>query len=217
MQGNTGSLFNYVYVGDPTGISTLTMDPEAGSIIIDPTPGTGLIRVKTSARGDNSGYAVVATTANAAALFSVADLTASGALSTLATNVSAHVVQGASLFTALVAQATAANAVALKTLGDTVQSVSPLTGATVTATITGVNETAYVTPAGTIAALTYALPADANSRIGQTLTVFSTQIVTALTVTLNGNTIIGTTPNALAVNTPVSFRKVAASTWIRLS
>lgn len=155
--------------------------------------------------------------ATLAAVVTGSDLTASGTLTTLATNVGTNTTQGAALFTALVARATAANAVAIKTLGDTVQSVTPSSGDTVTAAITGVNETAYLTPSGTLATLTYALPSNTNSRIGQNLTLVSTQTVTALTITLNSNTIVGTSPTALVANTPVVFRKVAASTWLRVS
>jgi TRAP-type C4-dicarboxylate transport system substrate-binding protein len=162
---------------------------------------------------------LLASTGAAAAISTLitgSDLTASGALTTLATNVGTNTTQGATLFTALVARATAANAVAIKTLGDTVQAVTPLTGATVTAAITGVNETAYITPAGTIAALTYVFPSDSNSRIGQVLRAVSTQTVTALTVSSAGLTLLGTAVTALVANTPVSFQKVAASTWLRL-
>lgn len=107
------------------------------------------------------------------------------------------------------------NTLSLKT--DIVQPVTPLTGATVTATALGANETAYVTPAGTIAALTYVFPTDATSRIGQVLRLVSTQIVTALTVTSTSLTLVGTAVTALAVNTPVVYQKVAAATWLRLS
>ena len=149
-------------------------------------------------------------------IIAAADLTSSGVLATLATNIGTNTTQGAALATALVARFTAANAVAIKTLGDTVQAVTPLAGDTVTATTAGVNETAYLTPAGTLANLTYALPADGSSRTGQVLRLVSTRAVTALAITLSGNTIVGAAPTALAANAPVAMQKVAASTWIRL-
>lgn len=94
---------------------------------------------------------------------------------------------------------------------------SPLTGATVTASPLKKSETIYLTPAGTIAALTVVFPTNANSQNGQVFRVVSTQIVTALTVTSTGLTLQGTAVTALAVNTPVSWLKVAASTWLRLN
>ena len=101
-------------------------------------------------------------------------------------------------------------------LCDIVTASSPVSARTVTAGSGMVNETLYLTPAGTLAALTLAFPSDANSQVGQKLTVFSTAIVTALTVSAAGLTIEGTALAALSANTAYSFQKVAAGTWIRL-
>lgn len=92
----------------------------------------------------------------------------------------------------------------------------PLTGASYNFNTDGKDETLYVNPAGTIAAMTVVFPADESSRVGQILRVFSTQIVTALTVTSTSLTIKGTAVTALAVNTPVSYEKVDAAVWVRL-
>ena len=149
-----------------------------------------------------------------AALLTASDLTALGVLTTLATNIGAHDAQGVTLLAALLGTTGAGAAISGTT--DIVTAITPATGDTVTANATKNRETIYLTPAGTLAALTLVFPSAANSRIGQTLTVFSTQIVTALTVPAAGLTIAGAAVTALAANTPVTFRKVAAATWIRL-
>lgn len=95
---------------------------------------------------------------------------------------------------------------------------SPLTAASLTFNALGNDEELYLTPAGTIAALTITFPTDALSRIGQQIGFTSTQIVTALTLTLPGSvTIVGTSPTALAANSRYIFIKVAANTWIATS
>ena len=98
---------------------------------------------------------------------------------------------------------------------DSVNASTPLTGTSISANTNGQNEVQYIAPAGTIAALTYVFPADANSRVGQSITLFSTHIVTALTITSTSLTLIGTALTAMAVNTPYTWKKVAAATWIR--
>jgi len=98
---------------------------------------------------------------------------------------------------------------------DYVNASAPLTGASLGANANGQNEVQYIAPAGTIAALTYVFPTDANSRVGQSITLFSTHIVTALTITSAGLTLIGTALTAMAANTPYTWRKVATATWIR--
>lgn len=99
--------------------------------------------------------------------------------------------------------------------GFTVTAISPLTGATVTANANGNRELIYLTPAGTIATMTFVFPSDANSFLGQILQIVSTQTVTAVTVSASGLTINGTAWTALAPNVPVQFVKVAAATWLR--
>ena len=65
---------------------------------------------------------------------------------------------------------------------------SPVTGATITQPDDSTNQWAILTPAGTIATLTIVLPAVANLVDGQEILVTSSQIVTALTLNLNGAT-----------------------------
>lgn len=94
---------------------------------------------------------------------------------------------------------------------------SPLTGGTVTCNALGKDDIQYWTPAGTIAAQTYVFPSDANSQLGQIIEITSTHIVSALTLTTAGLTIVGTSQTALAVDTPARWRKVAAATWLVLA
>lgn len=95
---------------------------------------------------------------------------------------------------------------------------SPVTTASLTFNTLGNDEELYLTPAGTIAALTITFPTDAQSRIGQQIGFVSTQIVTALTLTLPGSVAInGVAPTSLAVNARYTFTKVAANTWLSSS
>lgn len=98
----------------------------------------------------------------------------------------------------------------------TIQAASPLTATTVTFGTQVTDIDLFLTPAGTIATLTVAFPADADSYIGQDLWVFSTQIVTALTVSVAGGTIYGTAATALAAGGAIGYRKLAANVWFRL-
>ena len=109
------------------------------------------------------------------------------------------------------------NQAALPTNIPIVSSSSPLTGVTVTANASGLDESINLTPAGTIAALTVTFPTDANSRIGQFIEVFSSQIITALTLTVPAGTLNGATLTAAAANVSYLFRKTATSNvWLRL-
>lgn len=101
-------------------------------------------------------------------------------------------------------------------MGDLVTAASPVTTNTLTASPSRNNEFIYITPAGTIAALTVTFPSDANSAIGQKFTIVSTQTVTALTVSSSGLTLKGTAITAMVINTPYSWVKVAAATWMRI-
>lgn len=100
-----------------------------------------------------------------------------------------------------------------------VTAVTPLTGATIT-TAADANETIVITPAGTIAALTIVLPRSSDSQLGQIKRFNSTQIVTALTVSVAGSgTVTGPALTAAAVNTPYAFQCVSlagAGTWMRI-
>ena len=181
----------------------------ADTIQIDPNDLSGTMTrlIAAAVGGDNAALA---------ALVTATDLTGSGVLTTLATNVGAHNTQGATLATALVALLTTPNAATIQTLTDIVTPSTPATTDTVTAGTGRVNETLYIAPAGTLAALTVVFPTNENSEVGQKLVVFSTHIVTALTVSAAGLTIIGTALTALQANTAYVFQKVAASTWIRI-
>ena len=93
---------------------------------------------------------------------------------------------------------------------------SPTTGGTVTGA-GFVNEFHYLTPAGTLATLTFNLPAAADSRDGQRQQIMSSEIITALTVNAgSGNTMAGAILSAMAVNVSYSFIYSADSDkWIR--
>lgn len=103
---------------------------------------------------------------------------------------------------------------------DLVTNSIPTTGQTVTATITKANELLYVTPAGTLAALTITLPASANARTGQIIRIFITQIVVALTVnTTGGGTILGSLPDTSSPNSTFAYECVSTSgagTWVMI-
>jgi hypothetical protein len=57
MIGNIGIPFLYEWAGNPTGVSTNSLNPPQGALIIDNTTGTWFR--KTSVLGDNSGFVVV--------------------------------------------------------------------------------------------------------------------------------------------------------------
>lgn len=97
-----------------------------------------------------------------------------------------------------------------------VTAVTPVTTQGVGFRGRGEHEHIYCTPAGTIAAMTIVFPAPAESRLFQIIRLTSHQIVTTLTVTASGNTILGSAVTALAVDTPVQWQKIAASTWVRI-
>ena len=83
---------------------------------------------------------------------------------------------------------------------------TPTTGQTITLPTTKADHLRKLTPAGTLATLTLQLPTAANSRDCQAIALFSTQSVTALTVTPgSGTTMAGTTLTALVANTLYAF------------
>lgn len=96
----------------------------------------------------------------------------------------------------------------------TVQAATPLTGTTVSFANNNVDQTIYLTPAGTLLALTVPLPSNATSRIGQDVTIASTQTITNLTV--NGAGTIINNPTTLIASSAVRLRKVANDTWMQL-
>lgn len=87
---------------------------------------------------------------------------------------------------------------------------SPLTGTTITSAAGTSN--LVLTPAGTIAALTVALPPAATNVDGAIFTISTSQTVTALTVTAGvGNSLISS-PTTLTANNDVSFIWRASNT-----
>jgi hypothetical protein len=95
----------------------------------------------------------------------------------------------------------------------TIKTATPTTGQTVAFDNASVDQTLYLTPAGTLLLLTVTLPSNGSSVIGQTVTIATTQTLTGLTV--NGAaSIINTVTTLLAGS--VSFRKTAANTWVRV-
>lgn len=113
--------------------------------------------------------------------------------------------------------ATPGSTLAIRDQIQTVNDASPLTGGTINCNALGKDDIQFWTPAGTIAAQTYVFPSDANSQLGQIIEITSTHIVSTLTLTTSGLTIVGTSQSALAVNTPARWRKVAAATWLVLA
>jgi hypothetical protein len=100
------------------------------------------------------------------------------------------------------------------TMGAGVDNEAPLTGTSLA--LPANTGKLLINPAGTIAAYTVTLPAAANLFDGQTLYINSSQVVTALTLTAGSGTTIGTATTALAVNTPIRYTYMAATTtWVK--
>lgn len=93
--------------------------------------------------------------------------------------------------------------------------VTPTTGQTVSITNDSIDRVLWLTPAGTLLALTVNLPSEATSVIGQVVRIGTTAAITTLTVA--GATNILNTVTTLALNGVVSFVKVAANTWVRIA
>ena len=95
------------------------------------------------------------------------------------------------------------------------QAVVPTNGGTTVCT-DAVNDAHVVcTPAATIAAHTFTFPTNANSRIGQKLTISTSAEITAVTVSGSGLTITEDI-TGLAAGAAITFQKVEASTWRRI-
>lgn len=97
---------------------------------------------------------------------------------------------------------------------------TPLTGATVYVNTTKDDETDILTPAGTITTLAFVLPAVGNSQLGQLVRLQSSQIITALTVSVAGSgTLGGAALTAAAVNTTYVWQCTSIAglgTWTRI-
>ena len=110
----------------------------------------------------------------------------------------------------------AAGTIGLETV---IVAATPLTGFAITAA-RYTDQTHYLTPAGTLAAGTFNLPAPANARVGQIIRLWSTQGITSLTVNVSGSgTIQGTALTAGVANTPYAWQCVSIAgngTWTRI-
>lgn len=95
------------------------------------------------------------------------------------------------------------------------QAVVPTNGGTTVCT-DAVNDAHVVcTPEATIAAHTFTFPTNANSRIGQKLTISTSAEITAVTVSGSGLTITEDI-TGLGAGAAITFQKVAANSWRRI-
>ena len=95
------------------------------------------------------------------------------------------------------------------------QAVVPTNGGTTVCT-DAVNDAHVVcTPAATIAAHTFTFPTNANSRIGQKLTISTSAEISAVTFSGSGLTVTEDI-SALAAGAAITFQKVAANSWRRI-
>jgi len=98
----------------------------------------------------------------------------------------------------------------------TVTVATPAGGGTVTFNSGGQDETIYLDISGAITGLTINFPTDANSVIGQTISVFPRSAVNA-TVTYPIGTEVPTAPTSLAAGIMYSWTKVSTTgsgTWV---
>jgi hypothetical protein len=112
---------------------------------------------------------------------------------------------------------TALNAMTLELYYQAVvfQTATPLAAGTTVCT-DAVNDAHLVcTPAGTIASHTFTFPTEANSRIGQKLSISTSAAITTATFSGSGLTITEDI-TGLAAGQGVTFQKVAANTWRRI-
>ena len=102
----------------------------------------------------------------------------------------------------------------------TTQYSSPLTGATVALTDTADNDSfihLIITPAATIAALTLTMPIVPGAADGQEILVNCTQIITTLTISINGATAVKGAPTAFTANGFFRLKYDALmKTWYRI-
>jgi len=95
----------------------------------------------------------------------------------------------------------------------TVTAVTPAGGGTVTFNSSGANETLFLDLGGAITGLTVVFPTDANSKIGQTISLFSTHAINA-TVSYTNGTRVPTAPTTLAAGVLYQWGKTKANTWV---
>jgi|688.fasta_scaffold436198_1 hypothetical protein len=95
----------------------------------------------------------------------------------------------------------------------TVTVATPASGGTVTFNAGGQDELIYLDIGSAITGLTINFPSDANSVIGQTISVFCRSAVNA-TVTYPIGTEVPTAPTSLVAGIMYSWQKVSTSTWV---
>lgn len=95
-----------------------------------------------------------------------------------------------------------------------IQTATPTNGGTTVIGDTSANRHVVCTPGGTIAAHTFTMPTNANSRIGQLVTISTSAEITAVTISGSGLTIVEDI-TGLAAGASITLQKVAASTWRR--
>jgi hypothetical protein len=95
------------------------------------------------------------------------------------------------------------------------QTVTPTTGFNQAFNWGAQDQLLYFTPAGTLATGTVTFPSDSQTRIGQRMTIATTQTITTLTVSVPSGTTYGYTAGTLNAGS-ISFMKIAANVWTKL-
>lgn len=94
------------------------------------------------------------------------------------------------------------------------QYASPTTGQSVPFTDDARNRTLWLTPAGTIAALTIPFPTSATSRPGRTVTIGTSKAIVALSLT--GPLSILNAITTMAVGDAATFREMTTDVWVKI-
>jgi hypothetical protein len=95
------------------------------------------------------------------------------------------------------------------------QTVTPTTGFNQAFEWGAQDQLLYFTPSGTLATGTVTFPSDSQTRIGQRMTIATTQTITTLTVSVPSGTVYGYTAGTLNAGS-ISFLKIAANVWTKL-
>lgn len=95
------------------------------------------------------------------------------------------------------------------------QTVTPTTGFSQAFNWGAQDQALYFTPSGTLATGTVTFPPDNETRLGQRLTIVTTQTITTLTVSVASGTIYGYSAGTLNAGS-ISFMKIAANVWTKL-